>query len=216
METIPFYSLGFVKETVPDNIFDILLEGCKEAKYENTRAVNTLVGNLEESYDIILPTEKFIFVEEYLVKLCARYEKQYNLMRYEKSVVCDGYNLELQRLWVNYQKKYEFNPLHHHTGLYSFVIWVKIPYDFRNEFELDLCKNSNNKCPGSFAFYYPNAIGELEENIIELDPSFEKQIVVFPSKVNHCVYPFYTSDDYRISISGNMYLRAREYPAHMM
>ena len=210
MESIPFYSIGFVKETVPDNIFNLLLEGSKEAKEKDTRAVNTLVGNLEESYDIILPPEKFIFVEEYLVKLCSRYERQYNLMRYERSVISNGYTLELSRLWVNYQKKYEFNPVHHHTGLYSFVIWMKIPYDFREEFEQDRCKNSNNKCPGSFAFYYPNALGETEEHLIELDSSFEKEIIVFPARVNHCVYPFYTSDDYRISISGNMYLHARD------
>jgi len=27
---------------------------------------------------------------------------------------------------------------------------------------------------------------------------------MFPSLLAHCVYPFYTSDDYRISISGNI------------
>ena len=30
------------------------------------------------------------------------------------------------------------------------------------------------------------------------------KIIFFPSKLNHCVYPFYTSDDTRISISGNI------------
>ena len=211
MESIPFYSIGFIKDRVPDAIFDRLVNSALDAKENNNRAVNTLAGNIEESYDINLSQEDFIFVEEYLVKLCAKYERQYNLMRYEKSVIADGYNLELKRLWVNYQKKYEFNPVHHHTGLYSFVIWVKIPYDFRDEFEQDLCKNSNNKCPGSFAFYYPNAIGDMEEHLIELDSTFEKEIIVFPSKVNHCVYPFYTSDSQRISISGNMYLCAKDF-----
>ena len=34
---------------------------------------------------------------------------------------------ELNNFWVNYQKQYEFNPLHDHSGIYSFVIFVKIP-----------------------------------------------------------------------------------------
>ena len=29
----------------------------------------------------------------------------------------------------------------------------------------------------------------------------------FPAKLNHTVNPFYTSDEYRISISGNVFLR---------
>ena len=28
---------------------------------------------------------------------------------------------------------------------------------------------------------------------------------MFPSYLNHMVYPFYTSDEYRISMSGNIF-----------
>ena len=37
-----------------------------------------------------------------------------------------------------------------------------------------------------------------------LDPSMEGYMVMFPSETQHCVYPFYTSDEERISISGNL------------
>ena len=33
------------------------------------------------------------------------------------------FRLELHSLWVNYQSKHEFNPVHIHDGLFSFVIW---------------------------------------------------------------------------------------------
>ena len=33
----------------------------------------------------------------------------------------------MSAIWVNYQKQYEFNPIHKHTGLYSFVVFMKIP-----------------------------------------------------------------------------------------
>ena len=39
----------------------------------------------------------------------------------------------LKKLWVNYQKKYDFNPIHIHSGVFSFVIWVQIPYDLTEE-----------------------------------------------------------------------------------
>jgi len=29
-------------------------------------------------------------------------------------------------------------------------------------------------------------------------------MLIFPARMTHCVYPFYTSQDYRISISGNV------------
>ena len=31
-------------------------------------------------------------------------------------------------------------------------------------------------------------------------------MVFFPSMFNHCAYPFYTSDEDRISVSGNLWL----------
>ena len=38
----------------------------------------------------------------------------------------------------------------------------------------------------------------------DVDKSFEGKGFMFRSSQAHTVYPFYTSDDYRISISGNI------------
>ena len=37
-----------------------------------------------------------------------------------------------------------------------------------------------------------------------IDKSWEGVMILFPADTAHQVYPFYTSDDYRISISGNL------------
>ena len=42
-------------------------------------------------------------------------------------------NIKLTDLWINYMKKGEFNPLHHHTGKFSFVIFMKIPTEFEDQ-----------------------------------------------------------------------------------
>jgi len=199
--------VGYVEGTVPDDIFDMIVSSAYEAKENDLKAVDTLVGNLEESYIMELPFYKHMEFEKYLLSICREYENNFNLMTYYPILSGDRpLSLNLKMLWANFQKKYEFNPVHHHTGLYSFVIWVKIPYDYRKEFEIDSCKNSKAKYPGTFAFYFSSSYGMVEEKTILLDPTFEKKIVLFPSNLSHCVYPFYTSDEYRISISGNLYL----------
>ncbi|BCU96073.1 MAG: hypothetical protein CM15mV11_1480 [Caudoviricetes sp.] len=41
---------------------------------------------------------------------------------------------------------------------------------------------------------------------IPLDKNYEWKMVLFPSRMYHGVNPFYTSDEYRVSISGNLYI----------
>jgi len=40
--------------------------------------------------------------------------------------------------------------------------------------------------------------------LVEVDKSWEGTIIMFPAFLHHMVHPFYTSDEYRISISGNL------------
>ena len=39
---------------------------------------------------------------------------------------------------------------------------------------------------------------------IDVDKSFEGKMLMFPAKLQHLVYPFYTSDKERITVSGNI------------
>ena len=111
---------------------------------------------------------------------------------------------KLLGFWVNYQKKHEFNPIHSHDGTFSFVIWMQIPYDWENEKNLEIVKDSNTQYNvGNFVFVYCKD-NSLHSNPITMNPQMNGKMAIFPSHFNHMVYPFYTSDDYRISISGNI------------
>ena len=55
----------------------------------------------------------------------------------------------------------------------------------------------------SFLQVSPIIRGGIDSVILNVDKSFEGKILMFPSYVQHQVFPFYTSDDYRITISGN-------------
>lgn len=112
------------------------------------------------------------------------------------------YNLE--NVWVNFQSKHEFNPIHGHGGTLSFVIWINIPYDLQAEEKVFPEPNGGNKT-SKFEFVYTDVLGNLTGLTLDVDKSFEGKIYMFPASLQHCVYPFYTSNEYRISVSGNLY-----------
>jgi len=108
--------------------------------------------------------------------------------------------------WVNFQSKYEYNPLHMHSGVFSFVIWYQIPYYQENEIKYGAGKGKDpdKNYNGKFLFAYPNTNGEITTLDLTIDKTMEGHICIFPSSLNHAVNPFYTSDDYRITLSGNI------------
>lgn len=111
--------------------------------------------------------------------------------------------VELKDLWVNFMGKYEYFPPHNHTGVYSFVIWNRIPYDVEEE-----KKRTNHKIPCAGAFYFLSPVNNIIlPHYIHVDKEMQNYICMFPSTLTHGVYPFYTSDDYRVSISGNLYVK---------
>tara|TARA_A100001388_G_scaffold204057_1_gene155006 strand:- start:148 stop:807 length:660 start_codon:yes stop_codon:yes gene_type:complete len=102
--------------------------------------------------------------------------------------------------WVNYQYQTEFNPEHAHTGITSFVIWMKIPTHYKDQHNLDFHSNAAS----DFQFTYNNILGGTVEYPIFMSPEMEGTIMLFPSTLHHQVYPFYNTEEPRISISGNL------------
>ena len=50
---------------------------------------------------------------------------------------------------------------------------------------------------------YTNVLGNIELAGWQLTKEMEGTLLLFPSKLKHCVYPYYSTDDVRISLSGN-------------
>ena len=56
-----------------------------------------------------------------------------------------------------------------------------------------------------------NCRSSIEKSkVIKLNKKDEGRIVFFPAPMEHIVYPFYTSDEFRISISGNILLNTKK------
>ena len=125
-----------------------------------------------------------------------------------RNAICSDDNIVLQYAmrpwWVNYQKQYEFNPSHNHDGMYSFVIWLKIPYDWE---EQNKDNKSKLKMKGSFCFNYNNILGENSFSHYQLGKEHEGTMLFFPSTLSHEVFPFYNCKEDRISVSGNISIK---------
>ena len=205
-------NLGYIDEKMPDDVFKIVLDEIDIAAGQKVPHNTKLVGNIEEQYLMGFKNQVNMYkLETYLRGLAGIYEKKFNYMSCmgNQTMSLDqgmSFDLRLRNCWVNFMKKYEFNPIHNHSGLYSFNIFVKIPYDLKKEFDSPRTQNKDQRFPGCFSFYCGNGLGEFVPHVIHADKEWEQVILLFPSITQHCVYPFYTSDDYRITVSGNLYL----------
>lgn len=126
--------------------------------------------------------------------------------------------------WVNFQRKYEYNPVHFHAGLLSYVVWMRIPYDHENEKRLPFSRDV-----GSTKTVYENeshliqsagqskaeSIGNFcfvskeynQHHTVIMNKGMEGMCTIFPASFSHTVYPFYTSDEERVTIAGNAFIK---------
>jgi len=203
---------------VPEDIFSLLQKYTDQVKGDGFNDYrDKLAGNIAEEYDLMtsmIKNNEFMPVSKYLLDLADGYiDFLVNTKRIIFNSEVDSvsqYNsgsrpMVLQSLWVNFQKKYEFNPLHNHTGMFSFVTYLKVPYKMEDEAKLPHQKG-NSPNAGKITFQ----AGDYDYAPVskEYIPEVQK-IIFFPAQLKHYVYPFYTSDEERISISGNIIVDPR-------
>jgi hypothetical protein len=209
----PFVSPGYLLCNVPDCVRIELLNTIDSTNKKEDNCTGTLAGHVDQEY--YLPIGENI---KYLVEsMSSEYDKIYfngrspflnNFSYCAKDKTTMKVNYSLTSLWINYSKKYDFNPIHNHNGIYSFVIWVKIPYELNEEKKVyDSVKNQTSL----FNFHYTDFLGNVTTLSLDIDETWEWKMAFFPSKLSHSVNPFYTSDEYRISISGNVSIGTFEY-----
>ena len=194
---------GIVEGKLPDNIVkDIwkLIEEAKETPYD---ANYGLAGNISSSLKLDLESPiASSFTQNVLKFFIDKYVEAYGL---SSEQLKKEHQLDLTGFWVNFQKQTEFNPIHGHDGLYSFVIWMQIPTSFKEQKQLPIATNSNSdSCISNFGFSYNDILGKLRHQHYEMEKEMEGYMLLFPASLQHQVYPFYNNDGERISVSGNI------------
>jgi hypothetical protein len=160
----------------------------------------SLAGQITKEYQI---TKSLPLLNPYLEEMGRAYQKEWNYYPKENP---NNNKLTVESVWVNMQKKLEVNPLHNHDGTLSFVAWLHVPFKLEDERNMPNCKNSRTvELASTFQFVYTTALGTIANCPMFVESGWEAKIIMFPAKLLHMVYPFQTSDDYRISIAGNLY-----------
>ena len=191
-------NVGWLQYKLSDKEMDYVWR-CIENKKENCNS--NLAGNITNSYTLFDRSDWFFL--NVLKDLCFEYSK--NFKNLGKTLpVNQGHPYFLHSWWVNYQRQGEFNPMHDHNGVYSFVIWMKIPTEFEDQKKIPIAANSNSQSISNFQFLYPNILGLLDSYQYTMKAELEGTLLFFPSNLHHQVYPFYNCDEERVSVSGNI------------
>ena len=210
-QTIPWLELK-LSDDIMKHLWKMVEKGEKRGK----DVKHTLAGNISKSFAI--GDEDNYLTTEVLMPLCNYYDnKAPNTTKHllnispavdenEKPIYPCANTLFLESFWANYQYKHEFNPVHDHSGAFSFVIWMKIPYDSEEQKKEKFLDGIDEgfKKPGTFHFEFINMFGGITESLYPMDPSMEGTMLFFPSKLRHGVTPFYSCDEKRVSLSGNL------------
>ena len=183
--------MGYLELDVPEKLFTLLKKECDDALIENETFKSGLTDDGVPSHRYVENVDVLHELKNHVFFLIDVYKKEFIFDPSDIRALTKYLPCAFNRPWINYQKKFDFVPNHYHEGIFSYTIWVDIPY------------KTEGKFAGNFEFTYNSVEGVTRNQIIK--PTAGKMIL-FPSKLFHQVYPFYTSDEYRISISGNVSL----------
>ena len=183
--------------TLPKHIYKELKQTRKTKKYNEA-----LAGCLEQEH--LLNLSDAPLFTNYALELAKYFfeETKYSpVIRELHQCLAKPAILNLQELWLNEQQPGEYNPLHNHGGLFSFVVYLDIPYNMSEQAKID--KQINRVLNGSTEFFDPyNHFGKILT--VEKD-KHEGLMVMFPAWVLHTVYPYKGNyEESRVTVSGNI------------
>ena len=197
-------NIGICETQLPKDIINDFWDLIEDAKKSPKDMRDELAGNITSSLVLNVKSPQLKdFASDVLSSLINTYLKVYKLPW--RTSLKEKFEWNLSNIWVNFQRQNEFNPIHDHAGVFSFVIWMKIPTSYKEQRELPFVKASNSDgAVSNFGFIYHDILGDLSTYYYPMEKDMEGYLVFFPSRLKHLVNPFYNCDDERITISGNI------------
>ena len=152
----------------------------KEMEFLNTAILNVnsddgwsnmnaeLAGNISKS-ELLVDKDNW-FYDTILKKLTEkRFREDHNSKNHidKEPPLQQLPKFKLTTLWVNYQKQFEFNPLHNHGGLYSFVIFIQIPTHWKEQHDLPFSVHSNSPVASDFEFVWSEGNANIGDRVVK-------------------------------------------------
>jgi hypothetical protein len=194
---LTFANYGCILVNIPKELFNKLKTEADHAIQQNKTMISGLTGNGVPKH-FNLKDDHRQELDAFVMTMVKKYFDAFELYKRSFRCLTDNTQLVCGTPWFNFQEKYEFVPLHIHDGVLSYSAWINIPYDRQDE------HTHGKEFAGCFQFSCQTITGQWSSQEIFIDKSYEGKLMIFPSSLPHCVYPFYSSNDYRISLSGNV------------
>jgi len=170
-----------------NNYIDELIKDEERAKKQSVGKI--LAGNVTQEFDLDQQFAVKCGWTEFLSRECAIWIKQATGKKMTKFTLIGS--------WVVRQFQNEYNPLHYHGGHISGVGYLKVPKNLGGTFQENKRNNNNGEIHlvhGSKQFL-SNAIFKIKPKV--------GNFYYFPNYLLHTVYPFYSENEERRSISFN-------------
>jgi len=203
-----FHNGGIWLDRMADFDFVVVQKEIDKIKKDFDHAVDSrydLIGHLKQSYDIV---DSKSIIERKVLQMANSLDQCTEHWEFVKSAYAqeekDDYELSLGKCWVNFQRKHEFQPIHNHSGVFSFILFCEIPFEMNEELDNGPGAGASIQLNGMLNFHHISYRGNISTTTIPADKHWIKRMIIFPAELKHSVYPFYSSDDYRITISGNL------------
>ena len=106
-----------------------------------------------------------------------------------------------QRWWANESSAGEYQALHNHDSVFSFVIWLEIPFDADKEQSV---KGTFHPEAGDYVLTYTDILGRVRKVNKKLTTADVGTMFLFPSDLYHVVYPHFLTKNRRRSVAGDL------------
>ena len=193
-EIIKPFGPSIVKIKIPDEIvkeMNFFVDGIIKDKerLEKFNEGPKLAGNVYQEFLIDTDFMKKIKWGDFLGSACNDWVWR------EKNLTLKSF--QIIKSWIVRQFKYEYNPIHYHSGHISGVGYLKVPKNMGETSQKNKKVNNNGKLiliDGSKKLF--------SSPTYTITPKVG-DFYLFPSYLMHTVYPFSNSDEERRSVSFN-------------
>ena len=168
----------------------------REGKKATLNAVPHLAGIIQN--ELYFDQKTYDWFQPVIANIGMSYIKFLTTKWLSRTIEADIHGIKLRKLWINFMKENESNPLHTHMHCHlSFVTFLKVP-NLKKE-RADYTGKASGA--GSLTFFYGTP-----EFFCNNGQTFEPivgDLFIFPYNLQHAVIPYKTKGQ-RISVAGNL------------
>ena len=179
-----------------DYLWKLVHKYSRGAKWEGNRLLS--VDNIADKQFFVIDDEG-IFQNNVLMPMAQTYFEKYGTPFKLKST---HYHLpRFSRFWCRVSQDGDYQSIHDHQGIFTFVVWLSIPFEGEDERTVQAGFRPE---ASDFVLVYPDTCGQLQKRNFVLGKGAEGKMLFFPSDINHIVYPHYTTTEYRVALAGDI------------